>query len=67
MERAAGGLAARGFGRGDVLALHLPNLPEYPLALHAGLRAGGVVTCASPLYTVRELADQLRTRGRGSS
>ena len=60
MERAAGGLAARGFGRGDVLALHLPNLPEYPLALHAGLRAGGVVTCASPLYTVRELADQLR-------
>ena len=60
VERAAGGLAARGFGRGDVLALHLPNLPEFPLALHAGLRAGGVVTCASPLHTVRELADQLR-------
>ena len=50
----------RGFGRGDVLALHLPNLPEFALALHAGLRAGGIVTLASPLFTVRELADQLR-------
>ena len=60
VERAAGGLAGRGFGRGDVLALHLPNLPEFPLALHAGLRAGGIVTCASPLYTAHELADQLR-------
>jgi acyl-CoA synthetase (AMP-forming)/AMP-acid ligase II len=65
VERAAGGLAGRGFGRGDVLALHLPNLPEFPIALHAGLRAGGVVTCASPLATVPELADQLqRARAR---
>ena len=60
VERAAGGLAGRGFGRGDVLALHLPNLPEYPIALHAALRAGGVVTCASPLSTVPELAGHLR-------
>ena len=60
VERAAAGLAHRGFARGDVLALHLPNLPEFALALHAGLRAGGIVTLASPLFTVRELADQLR-------
>jgi acyl-CoA synthetase (AMP-forming)/AMP-acid ligase II len=60
VERVAGGLAARGFRPGDVLALHLPNLPEFPIALHAGLRAGGVVTAASPLYTVREMAHQLR-------
>jgi acyl-CoA synthetase (AMP-forming)/AMP-acid ligase II len=60
VERAAGGLTARGFGPGDVLALHLPNLPEFPIALHAGLRAGGVVTAASPLFTVPELGDQLR-------
>ena len=32
IERVAAGLAARGFGRGDVLALHLPNLPEFPIA-----------------------------------
>ena len=60
VERAAGGLVARGFGRGDVLALHLPNLPEFPIALHAGLCAGGVVSCASPLFTVPELVHQLR-------
>ena len=50
--RGGAGSRARGFGRGDVLALHLPNLPEFPLALHAGLRAGGIVTPASPLFTV---------------
>ncbi len=60
VERAAGALARRGFGRGDVLALHLPNLPEFPLVLHAALRAGGAVTPASPLFTVDELAAQLR-------
>ena len=60
VERVAAGLAGRGFGRGDVLALHLPNLPEFPIALHGALRAGGVVTCASPLYTAYELGDQLR-------
>ena len=60
VERVAAGLAGRGFGRGDVLALHLPNLPEYPVALHGALRAGGAVTCASPLYTAHELADQVR-------
>ncbi|HYH87729.1 MAG TPA: AMP-binding protein [Solirubrobacteraceae bacterium] len=60
VERVAGGLVGRGFGRGDVLALHLPNLPEFPLALHGALRAGGIVTCASPLYTAHELADQVR-------
>jgi acyl-CoA synthetase (AMP-forming)/AMP-acid ligase II len=65
VERAAAGLAARGFGPGDTLALHAPNLPEFPLAFHAALRAGGAVTPASPLYTVRELVHQLRgTRAR---
>jgi acyl-CoA synthetase (AMP-forming)/AMP-acid ligase II len=63
VERAAGGLARRGFGRGDVLALHLPNLPEFPVALHAGLRAGGTVAPVSPLLTVDELAGQLRKAG----
>ena len=65
IERAAAGLAARGFGRGDVLALHLPNLPEFPIVLHGGLRAGGAVSPASPLFTSGELSAQLRrTRAR---
>jgi acyl-CoA synthetase (AMP-forming)/AMP-acid ligase II len=65
VERVAAGLAARGFGRGDVLALHLPNLPEFPIVLCGGLRAGGAVSPASPLFTSGELATQLRrTRAR---
>jgi acyl-CoA synthetase (AMP-forming)/AMP-acid ligase II len=60
VERVAGSLAGRGFARGDVLALHLPNVPEFPLVMHGALRAGGIVTCASPLYTAHELAAQVR-------
>ena len=65
IERVAAGLAARGFGRGDVLALHLPNLPEFPTVLYGGLRAGGAVAPASPLFTAGELARQLRSTGAG--
>jgi acyl-CoA synthetase (AMP-forming)/AMP-acid ligase II len=65
VERLAAGLAARGFGRGDVLALHLPNIPEFPMVLHGGLRAGGSVSPASPLFTSGELARQLRSTGAG--
>jgi acyl-CoA synthetase (AMP-forming)/AMP-acid ligase II len=59
VERVAAGLAARGFGRGDVLAINAPNLPEWPLPVLGALAAGGTVTTANPLYTARELAAQL--------
>jgi acyl-CoA synthetase (AMP-forming)/AMP-acid ligase II len=59
VERVAAGLAARGFGRGDVLAMFAPNLPEWPLPLLGALAAGGTVTTANPLYTAGELATQL--------
>jgi acyl-CoA synthetase (AMP-forming)/AMP-acid ligase II len=65
VDRVAAGLAARGFGRDDVLALHLPNLPEFPIVLYGGLRAGAAVTTASPLFTAAELARQLRSAGAG--
>jgi acyl-CoA synthetase (AMP-forming)/AMP-acid ligase II len=65
VERVAAGLAARGFGRGDVLALHLPNIPEFPVVFHGALRAGGSVSPASPLFTAAELARQLRSTGAG--
>jgi acyl-CoA synthetase (AMP-forming)/AMP-acid ligase II len=63
VDRAAAGLARRGFGRGDVLALYSPNLPEYAVAFFAAARAGGVVTTASPLLTADELGSQLRAAG----
>jgi acyl-CoA synthetase (AMP-forming)/AMP-acid ligase II len=63
VERVAAGLAARGFGRGDVLGLHSPNLPEFPLAAYGAMAAGGTVTTASPLLTAEELAGQLVEAG----
>ncbi|MBI5879204.1 MAG: AMP-binding protein [Chloroflexi bacterium] len=55
----ASSLSKRGFGKGDVFAICLPNLPEYAVAFHATLMLGGVVTTANPLYTPEELAFQL--------
>jgi acyl-CoA synthetase (AMP-forming)/AMP-acid ligase II len=63
VERVAAGLAARGFGHGDVLALYSPNLPEYALAAYGAMAAGGAVTGANPLLTAEELAAQLADAG----
>jgi acyl-CoA synthetase (AMP-forming)/AMP-acid ligase II len=59
----AAGLAARGIGRDDVVALFMPNLPEYAIAFHGVCAAGATNTTANPLYTARELAHQLRDSG----
>ena len=58
-----GGLAARGFGKGDTLAIYLPNLPEYAIAFHAAASAGGRAMTANPLYTENELGHQLHDSG----
>jgi acyl-CoA synthetase (AMP-forming)/AMP-acid ligase II len=63
IRRAAAGLAARGFGAGDVLAIYAPNVPEYAVAVHAAMSLGGVVTTANPLYKPDELAHQLSDSG----
>lgn len=65
-RRAAGGLAARGFGKGDVFAILSPNLPEYAVAFHAVAMLGGVNTTLNPLYTVEEIAYQLNDSGARS-
>src|SRR5438105_3294683 len=63
VERLAAGLTARGFRRGDVLALFMPNLPEFALAFHGTLAAGGVVTTVNSLATVQDAEYQLRNAG----
>src|SRR5438105_918161 len=63
VERLAAGLTARGFRRGDVLALFMPNLPEFALALHVTLASGGVVTTVTSLATVQDAEYQLRNAG----
>lgn len=47
------------FSKGDSIAIMLPNLLQYPIAVFGILRAGMVVTNTNPLYTPRELKHQL--------
>ncbi|MGB1109834.1 MAG: AMP-binding protein [Gammaproteobacteria bacterium] len=52
-----------GIKRGDRVALMMPNLLQYPVALFGTLRAGCVVVNVNPLYTPRELKHQLLDSG----
>jgi long-chain acyl-CoA synthetase len=56
-------LQGRGLGKGARVAIMMPNVPQYPIALAGVLRAGGVVVNVNPLYTPRELEHQLRDSG----
>ena len=59
----AGGLVARGFGTGDVLALLSPNIPEYAVVFHGVAMTGGAVTTINPTYTPGEVHHQLVDAG----
>ncbi len=52
-----------GLQPGDRVAVMMPNVLQYPIVLHAILRAGLVVVNVNPLYTARELSHQLRDSG----
>ncbi|HXV70796.1 MAG TPA: AMP-binding protein [Acidimicrobiia bacterium] len=58
-RKVAGGLVAAGMERGDVLAILLPNIPEYPLVFHGVALAGGTTTTINPTYTTGEISRQL--------
>ena len=52
-----------GLVAGDRVALMLPNILQYPIALFGALRAGLVVVNTNPMYTARELEHQLADSG----
>jgi long-chain acyl-CoA synthetase len=56
-------LQGLGLARGDRVALMMPNVPQYPVAVAGVLRAGFVVVNVNPLYTPRELEHQLKDSG----
>ena len=56
-------LQGLGLARGARVALMMPNIPQYPVAVAAVLRAGFVVVNVNPLYTRRELEHQLKDSG----
>ncbi len=55
----AGGLAARGLGKGDTIALMAPNIPEYAIVFHGAAVAGVAVSTINPTYTADEVRFQL--------
>ena len=59
----AGGLAARGIGKGGVVGIMAPNLPEYAVVFHGTAYAGGAVTTINPTYTAHEVTHQLNDSG----
>lgn len=56
-------LQSLGLKQGDRVAIMMPNVPQYPVAVAAILRAGLVVVNVNPLYTPRELEYQLKDSG----
>ena len=59
----AGGLSARGVGKGTTWALMAPNLPEYAIAFHGLAYTGATVTTLNPTYGAEEIAFQLKDAG----
>ena len=56
-------LQSRGVKRGTRVAIMLPNVLQYPIAMSAVLRTGAIVVNVNPLYTPRELEHQLKDSG----
>ena len=56
-------LQSRGLHPGDKIALMMPNMLQYPIALFGALRAGLVIVNTNPLYTPREMLHQFSDSG----
>jgi long-chain acyl-CoA synthetase len=56
-------LQGLGLQRNDRVAIMMPNVLQYPVAVAAILRAGFIVVNVNPLYTARELSHQLKDSG----
>ncbi len=63
VDSVAAGLQDLGLAKGDRVGLLLPNTPTYIVYYYAILKAGGVVVNFNPLYTIEELAEQVRDSG----
>jgi long-chain acyl-CoA synthetase len=62
-RKLAAWLQSRGMARGARVAVMMPNVLQYPVAIAAILRAGYTVVNVNPLYTPRELEHQLKDSG----
>ena len=62
-DRVAAFLASKGIGKGDRVAIFLPNLPHYPEIFFGILKAGAACVTCNPMYTAAELNYQLNDAG----
>ena len=62
-DRIANFLAGQGIGKGDRVAVFLPNLPHYPAIYFGILKTGAVCVTCNPMYTAHELNYQLKDAG----
>ncbi|MCG6910606.1 MAG: AMP-binding protein [Deltaproteobacteria bacterium] len=58
-DRFAAALISTGIQKGDKVAIHLPNCPQFAIAYYGALKAGAVFTPLSPLLAPREIVYQL--------
>jgi long-chain acyl-CoA synthetase len=63
VDRFAAALQGLGVKKGDRVAVHLLNCPQFPIAYYAVLRIGGIVVPCNPVYTAREMKHQLNDSG----
>jgi len=62
-DRFANALLSMGLKKGDKVAIHLPNCPQFAIAYYGALKAGAVFTPLSPLLAPREVTHQLNDAG----
>ncbi len=60
VDRFAVGLQNLGVGKGDRVAIMLPNCPQFTIAAYATWRIGAVVVCCNPIYVAREVEHLLK-------
>lgn len=63
VDRCAAALQGLGVRKGDRVAVHLPNCPQFLVSYYAALRVGAIVVPCNPIYAPRELEYQLRDSG----
>lgn len=59
VEKLAAALEGLGVKKGDRVAIHLPNCPQFPIAFYAALSLGAIAVPCNPMYVARELTHQL--------
>ncbi len=63
VSRFAQALSRQGIGKGSVVGVMLPNLPQTVIAFYGSLRAGATVTMINPLYVEPEIRQQVKDSG----